>query len=100
MITIDRMGSTEAAIEGVLATGNAAYFAGMASRSHRPAATVAAGALALVNAGLAAEAALYLALLPPHGSSIESVASLTTRTVLLAAVAVLSALVVRRGSRR
>ena len=79
---------------------NSYYFARYASRQSSSARKVAAGSLLLLNAAIAAEAALYLALLPAGASAFESGAIVAVRSLILVAVAAISALVLRQRAGR
>jgi hypothetical protein len=90
MPLIQRFSSSEAAASGLLGAANAAYFGARAVSEGERARRAGLLALVLVNLALAAESALYLALLPGSSDSFELVSTLFVRTALLAAVATFS----------
>jgi hypothetical protein len=100
MRLLDQIASSEAAAAGMLAAHNSFHFAKVASRQSSRARKVAAWSLLLVNAAIAAEAALYLAFLPAGASTLEGTAIVAVRSLILAAVAAISALVLRQHPRR
>jgi hypothetical protein len=99
MRLLEQTSSAEAAATALLAAGNGWHFARRLRRRDRPARRVAAGSLVLLNVAFAAEALLYLALLPAAGP-VGDIATLVVRTLALVAVAVLSALILRARGRR
>jgi hypothetical protein len=97
--TLDRLSSSEAAATSVLALANACYFSVQAS-ARPPSRRVAGVVLALVNLGLAAEALLYLAVLPETGSDFEAAAVFTVRSLLMLGTLSISVLIARQLGRR
>jgi len=98
---LDGVAFAEAALGLALAAGNTVYFVGYFRRTRLTARRVGAGALAVVNAGLAMEAGLYVAALQPsglpEGELVSWAAVLLVRSVLLAASAIMGVLILRQA---
>lgn len=90
----------EAALQAVLAFGSCIRLLGLARRAVSQGRRVGAAALALVLAGLASEAALFISQAPPVGSPSRSAALLAVRTALLVSAALVTVLVLRHSGRR
>ena len=98
---LDGVAFAEAALGLALAAGNAVYFTRYFRRTRLTARRVGAGALAVVNTGLAMEAGLYVAALQPsalpEGELVSCAAVLLVRSVLLAAAAIMGLLILRQA---
>jgi hypothetical protein len=94
MKLLEQASAAEAAVTALLAGGNGWHFARQMRRRDRRARRVAAASLVLLNAAFAGEALLYAWVMPEAGR-LGDVATFSVRTLSLAAVAVLSALVLR-----
>ncbi len=95
-----RIGGAEAAASGILAAANAAYFACYSAARVNRARRAGALALVLINLALAGEGALYLTLASPADDGARALATVAVRTLLLAAVATMAAVIARREAAR
>jgi hypothetical protein len=98
--SLERVLVGEAAGSLAFAGLNCAYFCAGARSESSAARRTGALALLLVNLALAAESALYLAVLPDMGARLESFGALAVRTIVLGASLTISALIFRRESAR